>query len=174
MSNVAFAWQHALALGEGGLVYAWGKDDDGILLGSPYVRFELLPKPVEALRSVRVGSIAAASGRSYAVASTGELWVWGADGSGVTLAPLGHGEETTCRLPTLIEVEAPWDIKVVDAVIAKCDHTFALVDDGSVYAWGNKDAASKGVLGLGITMCMALYSVRKPQCVPELRLSCGL
>jgi hypothetical protein len=38
------------------------------------VERELLPKPVEALRGVRVSSVAAAEWRSYAAADTGELW----------------------------------------------------------------------------------------------------
>jgi hypothetical protein len=41
-------------------VYAWGENEERAFLGNPHVARELLPKPVEALRGVRVGSIAAA------------------------------------------------------------------------------------------------------------------
>jgi alpha-tubulin suppressor-like RCC1 family protein len=71
---------YALALAEGGLVYAWGRNEERAVLGNPNVVRELQPKPVEALRGVRVGSIAASGHRSYAVADTGELWAWGCDG----------------------------------------------------------------------------------------------
>jgi hypothetical protein len=43
-------------------------------LGNPDDEWKLLPKPVEAIWGVRVGSIAAAGWRSYAVADTGAVW----------------------------------------------------------------------------------------------------
>jgi alpha-tubulin suppressor-like RCC1 family protein len=91
MSSVAVGMYHALALSEDGTVYAWGENYHRAVLGNPRVEIEWLPKPVEALRGVRMSSIAAAGIRSYAVADTGELWVWGMDKSGDV--PLGHGEQ---------------------------------------------------------------------------------
>jgi alpha-tubulin suppressor-like RCC1 family protein len=73
VSCVSVGWHHAIALTEDGLVYAWGEHLGRSLLGNPNAERELLPKPVEALRGVRVGSIAAAAFRSYAVADTGEV-----------------------------------------------------------------------------------------------------
>jgi hypothetical protein len=55
-------------------VYAWGVNVDRALLGNPRIERELLPKPVEALRGVRVGSIAVAGHRSYALSDTGKVW----------------------------------------------------------------------------------------------------
>jgi alpha-tubulin suppressor-like RCC1 family protein len=69
----AFGWDHALALTEDGLVYAWGENTEAAVLGDPNVERQVLPKPVEALRGVRVGSIAAFEYHGYAVADTGEL-----------------------------------------------------------------------------------------------------
>jgi alpha-tubulin suppressor-like RCC1 family protein len=74
VSSVASGADHALALAEDGLVYAWGENIWKATLGNLHVERELLPKPVEALRGVRVGSIAACAWRSYAVADTGEVW----------------------------------------------------------------------------------------------------
>jgi alpha-tubulin suppressor-like RCC1 family protein len=64
LSSVSVGLYHALALAEDGLVYAWGHNWNYAVLGNPHVERELLPKPVEALRGVRVGSIAAALNRS--------------------------------------------------------------------------------------------------------------
>jgi alpha-tubulin suppressor-like RCC1 family protein len=130
---------------------------------------ELLPKPVEALRGVRVSSVAAAYYRSYAVADTGELWAWGKDGDGET--PLGHGEQMHCPLPK--PIESLRGVKV-DAVVASVHHTLALADDGNVFAWGCGIAARTGALGLGAAAMPAGVGVRTPQCVPELRVACGL
>jgi alpha-tubulin suppressor-like RCC1 family protein len=81
VSSVSAGVGHVLALAEDRLVYAWGENKDRALLGNPHGEKQLLPKPVEALRGVRVGSVAADLYRSYAVADTGELWAWGMDSS---------------------------------------------------------------------------------------------
>jgi alpha-tubulin suppressor-like RCC1 family protein len=115
VSSVLVGIYHALALAEDRLVYAWGYNMGRTVLGNPYVEGaggELL-KPVEALRGVLVGSIAAAGQRSYAVADTGEVWAWG--GEGGRYAPLGHGDKEDCPIPKL--VEALRGIRV-DAVVA--------------------------------------------------------
>jgi alpha-tubulin suppressor-like RCC1 family protein len=98
MSSASAEHWHALAPAEDGLVYSWGKE---ALYGNPQVMQELLPKPVEALRGVRVSSVAAAGHRSYAVEGTGEVWAWGADGDGCN--PLGHGGQMRGFLPKQIE-----------------------------------------------------------------------
>jgi alpha-tubulin suppressor-like RCC1 family protein len=166
VSSVAVGVCHALALTESGLVYAWGENSKRALLGNPHAERELLPKPVEALRGVGVGSVAAKGHRSYAVADTGELWAWGLNHKGAT--PLGHGERMRCPLPK--PIESLRGIKV-DALAADDDHTLALADDGSVYAWGSEAAAKLGALGLGPSVQFAGRAVRTPQRVPALRVA---
>jgi alpha-tubulin suppressor-like RCC1 family protein len=138
--------------------HAWAK---------PNVERELLPTPVEALRGVRVGSVAAGGFRSFAVANTGELWAWGRDDAGVT--PLGHGEHINCHVPK--PIESLRGVKV-DAVAVGFCHTLAVAGDGSVYAWGSGSTAMAGALGLGLsTRCAA--DVPVPQRIPALRVVCG-
>jgi E3 ubiquitin-protein ligase HERC2 len=146
VSRVAAGSRHVLALAEDGQVFAWGENWKRAVFGSPHVEEELRPYPVPvgALRGVRVSSIAVAWWRNYAVTDTGELWAWGCDGH--LTCPLGHGEQVSCPLPK--PIESLRGVKV-DAVTADIDHTLALADDGSVYAWGRWDAARSGALGLG-------------------------
>jgi alpha-tubulin suppressor-like RCC1 family protein len=160
---------HALALTDDGLVYAWGENNMQTLLGNPNVEWQLLPKPVDALRGVRVGSVAASGFRSYAVADTGELWAWGVEFS--DFSALGHGEQNLCLLPK--PIESLRGIKV-DAVAVASDHTLALADDGSVYAWGYENAAKTGALGLGPSVSDAGVQVPTPQRIPALCVACGL
>jgi alpha-tubulin suppressor-like RCC1 family protein len=158
---------HALALAEEAVVYWWS--ESGCL--NAFCKLQgkggLLPKPVEALRGVRVASVAAAGLHSYAVADTGELWAWGLDGDG--LPPLGHNKQMPCPVPK--PIAALWGVKVV-AVAASESHVLALASDGDVYAWGDAEPAGAGVLGLGLSsMCAALGLVLTPQRVPALQMA---
>jgi E3 ubiquitin-protein ligase HERC2 len=161
VSSVSVGGEHALALTEDGLVYAWGANGERALLGNPDVERELLPKPVEALRGVRVGSISAGINRGYAVADTGELWAWGYDSGRVGVPPLGHGGQTNgCAVPT--PIESMRGIKV-DAVAGSEGHTLALADDGGVYAWGRASAVQHGALGLGAPVSCSEDPVLSPR-----------
>jgi E3 ubiquitin-protein ligase HERC2 len=113
---------HVLA--ENGVVYAWGINVGRALLGNPRVERELLPRPIEALRGVRMGSVLVVQYRSYAVADTGELWAWGMSGDGWT--PLGHGGKMSCLSPK--PIESLRGIKL-DAVAGNFHHTLAVADD---------------------------------------------
>jgi alpha-tubulin suppressor-like RCC1 family protein len=168
VSSVSVAFYHTLALREDGLMCAWGENRERTLLGNPDVERELLPKPVEALRSVRVSSIVSDQERSYVVADTGEVWAWGSDGQS---APLGHGEQIHRPVPK--RMKSLRGVKV-DAVAAGSQHTLALADDGSVYAWGSANAAASGALGLGPLVQAAGRAVPTPQRIPALRVACGL
>jgi alpha-tubulin suppressor-like RCC1 family protein len=165
MSIVSVAFERVLALTEDGMAYAWGENKERALLGNLDVERELLPKPVEALRSMRMGSVAAGYTRSYAVADTGEVWAWGQDKKGST--PLGHGEQMNCPLPK--PIQSLQGVKV-DAVIASHLLTLAVADDGSVYTWGDEFAAEVGLLGRGPSL--AGNVVRTPQRIPVLRVAC--
>jgi alpha-tubulin suppressor-like RCC1 family protein len=160
----AVALHHVVALTEGGLVYAWGTTS---VKSNPHVENKLLPRAIEALQGVRVGGIAAAGSRSYAVADTGELWAWGAQS--MCEPPLGHGEQGHCRESK--PIESLRGIKV-DAVAAGAYHTLALADDGSVYSWGKKTWSE--ALGLGSAVSDAREDVLTPQRIPELGMRLGM
>jgi hypothetical protein len=100
MSCVSIGYGHALALAEDGLVYTWCKRMYESTFGNADIERELLllPKPVEALRGVRVGSIAAGGKRSYAVADTGEVWAWGPGDQGSF--PLGLASRRVVLCPS--------------------------------------------------------------------------
>jgi alpha-tubulin suppressor-like RCC1 family protein len=153
---------------EDGLVYVWGDNLDGALGGYTSLDQQWLPDPVEALRRMRVGSIAAAGLRSFAVTCTGKLCAWGVE---ATDSRLGHGRTSNCYCPK--PVKSLRGVKV-DAVAIGNEHTLALSDDGSVYAWGSKMAAKSGALGLGQSVIDARKAVRTPQPIPELRCACGV
>jgi E3 ubiquitin-protein ligase HERC2 len=170
VSSVAVAEVHAVALAEDGQVYAWGLSLQRGLLGNLDGEEQLIPKPVEALRGMRVGSIAAAGNRSYAVVDTGQVWMWGEHFDHGDVIALGHGERIDCPLPK--PIESLRGVKV-DAVTAAFFVTRVQADDGSVYAWGCRLAAQWGLLGLGSSVCDAGVAVPTPQLVPALRVAIG-
>jgi alpha-tubulin suppressor-like RCC1 family protein len=158
---------HVLALSVDGLVYARGQNHNYAVLGYRHIARELLPKPVEALRSVRVGSVAAAGMRSYAVADTGEVWAWGDDSGNTDQTPLGFGERIRRAvpkpLPSLRGVH-------MNAVVAGMHHTLAVADDGRVYTWGGAHAA----LGLGQSVpAWRTVPVPTPRIVQAMRATTG-
>jgi alpha-tubulin suppressor-like RCC1 family protein len=169
VSSVAVGRLHALALTADGSVYSWGENTQRAVLGNPHVERELLPKPVEALRGVRVGNVAASGYRSCAVADTGELLAWGFDDGGAAL--LGHGEQGNCPLPKPIATLR--GVKM-DAVATGEQHTLARADDGRVFAWGSTWVAETGALGLGASVSDAERITSTPQCIPALRVACAL
>jgi alpha-tubulin suppressor-like RCC1 family protein len=167
--SVTAGMRYELALTEDGLVHVWGRREKRAVNGDPLAESELLPKPVEPLLAVRVGSIAATCWRSYAVADKGELWAWGFVDERST--PLGHGEKMGWLL--LKPIESLRGIKV-DAVATGAFHTMAMAGDGGVFTWGTSDAAESGALGLGRSVRAAKRGVPTPQRIPALRVSCGL
>jgi alpha-tubulin suppressor-like RCC1 family protein len=169
MSGASVGSKHVLALTEDGLLYSWGRNMRGALLGKPNVVRPLLPKPVEALRGVRVGSVLARDFQSYAVADTGEVWAWG--GQHEVDVPLGHGEQTDCFLPKPIESLRGVKVDAVGPSVYL--HMHVVSDDGSVYTWGADMAAENGALGLGTSVMNAGVCVPTPQRIPALRVACG-
>jgi alpha-tubulin suppressor-like RCC1 family protein len=160
---------HALALAEDGQIYAWGTNRECALLGNSHIERELLPKLVEALRGVRVGSVAVGGLRSYAVTCTGELWAWGIDA--VNFPPIGHGKKENCVVPKPM---SPLRGVKVDAVSTAHDCTLALADNGRMYAWGGFTAAKSGALGLGSSGRGAWAGVVMPERMSGPRVACGL
>jgi alpha-tubulin suppressor-like RCC1 family protein len=98
------------------------------------------------------------------------LWAWGANHASC-YPPLGHGEQTDCPLPK--PIDSLRGVKV-DAAVTGHNHTLALADDGSVYAWGRKSTVQTGVLGLCPSVSDAGHEVPTPQRIPALRMVCGL
>jgi alpha-tubulin suppressor-like RCC1 family protein len=167
VSSVSPGHSHALALAEDGLVYAWGENKSKAVLGNSKAERERRPKPVEALRGVRVSIVAAGLWRSFAVADTGELWEWGLQNSDGLLQ---RGELMNRRVPK--RIKSLQGVKM-DAVAAGESHTLVLADDGSVYVWGDERAAASGAFGLGPEADDDGWVVM-PQRIPALRVACGL
>lgn len=167
MDNVAAActgFGHSLALKTDGTLWAWGQNNDGEI-GDGSGRERL--SPVKVLD--HVVSMSAGYGFSAAVKADGTLWTWGrnwqgelGDGTTWTWGPNWSWHSTDSEEDQLLqETLAAWiemwgpqanrdhsvPTKVLDgaaAVYASNNNTYALREDGVLWAWGNNNSGDVG------------------------------
>ncbi|MEK7078973.1 MAG: hypothetical protein AAB929_02785, partial [Patescibacteria group bacterium] len=125
-------------------VWAWGSNAYG-QLGDGTTTLRKTPIQVSGLTNVGAiaggGDYGAISGHSIAVKNDGTVWAWGENGSG----QLGDG--TTTDRYTPVQVSGLTNVLPVPTFIAGGgDHSIALKDDGTVWAWGSN---AYGQLGDG-------------------------
>jgi alpha-tubulin suppressor-like RCC1 family protein len=147
---VATGGFHNLALTADGTVLAWGRNEAGQLGdgGAPTAS----PFPVQVKGVEQVGvldgitAVAAGADHSLALGEDGTVYAWGENESG----QVGNGGAPA-------DTSAPVRVKGVGgtgvlgsivAIAAGSDHSLALAQDGTVYAWGDNDV---GALGNGGT-----------------------
>lgn len=164
---VAAGARHALALTEGGAVYAWGDNKDGQLGNGTYVN-AAAPIVVAGLAGKPVVGIAAGGAHSVAITATNALYVFGANGSG----QLGLGDTTPRLRPTLNRFFAN-KAAAVGLVAAGDFHTVAVLAGGRAFGWGS---SRWGQLGLGEPRDAVLAPVALQDLAdlgPVVSLACG-
>jgi alpha-tubulin suppressor-like RCC1 family protein len=137
---VAAGGSHSLALRNDGTVWAWGSDSDGQLGDGTPTGYSTLPIQVTG-GMANIVAIAGGLAHSLAVKSDGTVWAWGLN----TVGQLGDG--TTMDHATPVQVAGG----LTDArdVAAGTWHSLALLDNGTVWAWGGNGS---GQVGDGTTM----------------------
>lgn len=127
--QVAAGFDHTLALGESGAIYAWGDNTYGQVGIDSAKGIVSGPQRVEGLPQIK--EISAGFRHSLALDENGNLWVWGNNIAG----QLGTGDRSDLRRPTPVELPDK-------AVGIAAGHRFSLVtlENGKVYGWGAKCA----------------------------------
>jgi len=129
---ISAGFDHTLALGRDGKVWAWGGNASG-QLGDGSVKDRTTPQPVKMIGGIR--AIAAGAGYSLALDSTGTVYAWGNN----VLGQLGDG--------TRVGKFEPVKVSRVDAaqgIVAGGAHAMAVRTDGSVWTWGTNDYGQLG------------------------------
>jgi uncharacterized repeat protein (TIGR01451 family) len=136
---------HSLARKNDGSVWAWGLNNSG-QLGNNDITGTQQMVPVQVVGVGGTGLLANISGisasatnnYSLAVDNTGVVYAWGLNGFG----QLGDGTMTNRLAPVLVSGLSG----IFTAVSAGNNHSLALRNDGTVWAWGNN---GNGQLGDG-------------------------
>ncbi len=136
VSTLAAGFAHVVAVIEGSVV-SWGGNNAGQLgvgddISTPWAQF--VPGPTQ------VVAVAAGVYHSMALDADGGVWTWGnnvdgrlGDGTTGNLRPYAY------RLPGLPRMVA---------IAAGAQHSLAVAEDGSVWAWGNNEYLQLGVAGI--------------------------
>ena len=132
------------AITEDGELYAWGYNEDG-RLGINNKDNQTKPVKVAGITG-RINELIALEDNSnsnaitlsfYAITEDGLLYAWGDNSNG----HLGVGDEINRNTPTKVNLPG----KIKELITAENDSVFALMNDGSFYAWGNNNRFQLGV-----------------------------
>jgi len=138
--QIAGGFAFSLALNKGGIIHAWGRNNEGQLgtgmgLAVDMYAMESIPRPIEGdLEGRKVTRIAAGYTHAAAVTSNGELFTWG----------MNYTHEPKLESNLL-------HTKIVDVACGQ-NYTLALDENGRVYSMGK---GKSGVLGLASTKSTA-------------------
>ncbi len=125
---------HTVALKDDGTVWTWGWNDCG-QLGDGTTSDSSTPVQVFGLGEVK--AIACGVHNTYALKEDGTVWAWGNNGQG----QLGDGTTTDSTIP--VQVSGLSGVKAL--VKGGCgEHSLALKEDGTVWAWGYNFAGQVG------------------------------
>ncbi len=147
VTQIAAGGAHGMALLSNGTVETWGSDMFGTLgNGTTGAGHEKggsdVPLAVPGLSGVV--AIAAGGADNYALLSNGTLMAWGENKSG----QLGDGTTTEKDVPTPVKGVSGVQAVAAGGIATLGGHTLALLDNGTVLAWG---ANGSGQLGNGST-----------------------
>ena len=130
----------SLALKSDGTVWAWGNNDCG-QLGNGTTVNSVVPVKVKDLSNII--AIAAGYDHCLALSRNGTVWAWGNNDCGQLGNGLDYGYSSTP-----VQVLGPGDdgcLSGVKAIAAGYRYSMALMDDGTVLAWGDNASGSLGI-----------------------------
>lgn len=145
--SVVAGGAHSLAVLNDGSVWAWGFSGLGQLgngpAGNSSVPVAVTAPPGWSGRTV--ASVAAGLYHSLILLDDGSVWAWGYGAYG----QLGNGQTDVSFVPEPVPAPGAWSGRKVLSVAAGALHSLALLNDGSVWAWG---FGVYGQLGNGQTL----------------------
>ena len=141
-NNTLILWQDSLyAILDNGSLYAWGNNKDGQLglgLTDEYVAYNKKVDIPGKVKLIKCAGDNPTESACYVITEDGALYVWGKNSYG----QLGVGNEVNKNTP--IKVTAI-NGKVMELIIGNYFSVYAILEDGSLYAWGSNEIGKLGV-----------------------------
>ena len=147
ITAIATGYSHALALQDGGVLWAWGSSKEG-QIGNDTIRTST-NTPVQVLDNVK--AVAAGWEHSLALKTDGTLWTWGRN----DLGQLGDGTNANATTPVKV-------MSNVTIIAAGAHHTLAVVNGNTLFAWGMSWNGQAGVMGSGSNPTPTEVKMSKP------------
>jgi alpha-tubulin suppressor-like RCC1 family protein len=150
VTMVAAGWRHSVALDDDGRLRAWG---EGRMGQTGNGEFAIADRPVTVVgpdgEGALTGVVSVAAGlfHTLAIREDGSVWAWGANSFG----QLGNGRwgpDAHSAVPVqVLGLDGEGHLEGAIAVSGGWDHSVALLEDGTVVAWGSR---CQGQLGDGL------------------------
>ncbi|HTZ10365.1 MAG TPA: MBG domain-containing protein, partial [Acidimicrobiales bacterium] len=118
---IAAGLYHSMAIGNNGVLYAWGDDGNG-QLGDGNTADEKTPVTVSMPAGVKATAISAESSTSLAIGSDGNLYGWGYNG----LDEIGNGTTTDAHTPVQVSLSPVAKPPTSVAAGSSADSAFAI------------------------------------------------
>ena len=146
ITAIAASYATAYALDSTGKVYAWGNGDYGQIGdgGSSRRHSPVAVSTSGVLSGKTITAIAAKGAHCLALSSTGEVFGWGDNPTGV----IGDGSTTRRLSPVAVDTSGVLSGKTLVAISTGEYHSVAIGSNGRAYSWGQN---SSGSLGDGTT-----------------------
>jgi len=136
--TVSAGYSHSLAIKEDGSLWSWGRNDMGQLGDGTQTNRN---------RPTRVGTdadwkmVSAGYSHTLAIKNDNSLWAWGSNFYGQLGINAGGTFNDFNAAPVRVGTATDWK-----SVSARWNHSFAIKNDGTLWAWGRND---QGQLGNG-------------------------
>lgn len=143
--DIAAGSDHCLALTASGFVYGWGNGQQFQLGRRVIERRKKNGLTPEKLAIKHIKAIGCGSYHSFALAVTGELYVWGLN----NYQQCGLWTEDNPRTPDVVTkptvISSLLDKGNIKSVVAGEHHSLVLMENGEVYAFGRADSSQLGL-----------------------------
>jgi alpha-tubulin suppressor-like RCC1 family protein len=144
-AHIAAGGAHTIALKQDGTLWAWGWNEYG-QLGIGSADLDAHPTPVQVGTNNTWTAVAAGWAHTMALKADGTLWAWGWNSAGQLGNGSADGNLSIVAHPTPIQIVIAINTKKWTAVATGGEHTIALKEDGTLWAWGLN---ASGQLGNG-------------------------
>ncbi|OXM84982.1 cadherin-like beta sandwich domain-containing protein, partial [Paenibacillus rigui] len=132
-------YSHSLLRFNDGSVWGWGYNEEGEAGHSPEQKAVTSPAKIQNLEDIT--EISAGAYHNLALKGDKTVWAWGYNGTG----ELGQVTSVTYNhIPTQVVGELNSGFSDITSIAAGADHSLALKQDGTVWAWGSNELGQLG------------------------------